>query len=111
MVHSDHMVVSFHPSRNGADNKNAGSATSAKASSNADANGEGQKRVHGPAVSERSIRMVEATGRVNIEKKMATLPVKSGVLRRSKEDSPSRVIPWFGKGNPCLGKADHHVPG
>ncbi len=69
VVHSDHMVVSFHPSRNGADNKNAGSTTSAKVPSNAGANGHGQKdRDTAPAVSERSIRMVEATGRVNIEK-------------------------------------------
>jgi len=69
VVHSDHMVVSFHPSRNGAEGKPANGAMSAKAPTSASVNGQAQRdRDTAPAVSERSIRMVEATGRVNIEK-------------------------------------------
>ncbi|MBS0168807.1 MAG: hypothetical protein JSR62_00515 [Nitrospira sp.] len=69
VVHSDHMVVSFHPSGHAAERKPGAGAVSAKPSSNAMANGHGGKdRDTTPAVSERSIRMVEATGRVKIEK-------------------------------------------
>ncbi len=67
VVYSDHMVVSFHPSRNGADSKSPAGATKSP-------NGPGtnkqvpQGRDAVPTVSDRSIRMVEATGRVKIEK-------------------------------------------
>ncbi len=69
VVHSDHMVVSFHPSRNGGEGKNGVGVKGGKVPSNGSANSHGQKdQDTAPAVSERSIRMVEATGRVNIEK-------------------------------------------
>ena len=67
VVHSDHMVVSFHPNRNGADSKNANGTTKPKNNSSAN-KPEPQGQDAAPAVSERSIRMVEATGRVRIEK-------------------------------------------
>ena len=67
VVHSDHMVVSFHPSHNGTDGKN--STGTNKSKSNPSTNKpESQGRDAAPTVSERSIRMVEATGRVKIEK-------------------------------------------
>lgn len=67
VVHSDHMVVSFHPSRNGADNKDSGGGTKSKGVTS-QTTAELKERDAAPAVSERSIRMVEATGRVNIKK-------------------------------------------
>lgn len=67
VVHSDHMVVSFHPSRNGADTKDSGGATKSKSPTNS-TTADSNERDSAPAVSERSIRMVEATGRVNIKK-------------------------------------------
>lgn len=67
VVHSDHMVVSFHPSRNGADNKDPGGATKSKGVTSSPS-ADSKDRDAAPAVSERSIRMVEATGRVNIKK-------------------------------------------
>ena len=67
VVHSDHMVVSFHPSRNGADGKESGGPTKSKNLTNP-TTAESKERDAAPAVSERSIRMVEATGRVNIKK-------------------------------------------
>lgn len=67
VVHSDHMVVSFHPSRNGAENK--GSAVAGKPKNSAPANKPDlSARDATPTVSDRSIRMVEATGHVKIEK-------------------------------------------
>ena len=66
VVHSDHMVVSFHPNRNGTDSKNANGATKSKNAPTA--NKPESQGEAAPAVSERSIRMVEATGRVRIEK-------------------------------------------
>ena len=67
VVQSDHMVVSFHPSRNGADHKDSGGATKSK-SLTSSTTSDSKERDAAPAVSERSIRMVEATGRVNIKK-------------------------------------------
>lgn len=67
VVQSDHMVVSFHPSRNGADNKDSGAGNKSKSLSHA-TTAESKERDTAPAVSERGIRMVEATGRVNIKK-------------------------------------------
>lgn len=67
VVHSDHMVVSFHPNRNGVDSKNSTGATKSKAQTSA-TTADSKERDTAPAVSERSIRLVEATGRVNIEK-------------------------------------------
>jgi len=67
VVHSDHMVVSFHPNRNGNDNKNSTGMTKSKSPAQANAP-DSKERDAAPAVSERSIRMVEATGHVNIEK-------------------------------------------
>ncbi len=67
VVHSDHMVVSFHPSRNGADSKDSGGTTKSK-NLTSPTTAEVKERDSTPAVSERSIRMVEATGRVNIKK-------------------------------------------
>jgi len=67
VVQSDHMVVSFHPGRNGADNKDSATGSKSKSLSNTTA-AESKERDAAPAVSERSIRMVEATGRVNIKK-------------------------------------------
>lgn len=67
VVHSDHMVVSFHPNRNGAESKNPVGATQSKGQTSA-TTADSKERDAAPAVSERSIRMVEATGRVNIEK-------------------------------------------
>ncbi len=67
VVHSDHMVVSFHPNRNGAESKNSVGATKSKSQTGA-AIADSKERDTAPAVSERSIRMVEATGRVNIKK-------------------------------------------
>ncbi|MCE3222795.1 MAG: uncharacterized protein K0S58_975 [Nitrospira sp.] len=67
VVHSDHMVVTFNASSDGAQAQAAPSADKPLASS-------GGKRplTHGreatPTVSDRSIRMLEATGRVKIEK-------------------------------------------
>ncbi len=69
VVHSDHMVVSFHPNRTAGEGKNGSVATSDKVPSNTGAAGQDEKaRDSAPAVSERSIRMVEATGRVKIVK-------------------------------------------
>ncbi|ULA69650.1 MAG: OstA-likeN domain-containing protein [Nitrospira sp.] len=67
VVHSDHMVVSFHPSRNGADSKDSGGTTKSK-NLTSPTTAEAKEQDSTPAVSERSIRMVEATGRVNIKK-------------------------------------------
>lgn len=67
VVHSDHMVVSFHPSHNGTNSKNGNGASKSKNSLSAN-KPESQSQDAAPAVSERSIRMVEATGRVRIEK-------------------------------------------
>jgi lipopolysaccharide export system protein LptA len=67
VVHSDHMVVSFHSSRNGVDGKIHTDAIKPKGIS-----GTNKKDLQGrdaaPTVSDRTIRMVEATGRVRIEK-------------------------------------------
>lgn len=69
VVHSDHMVVSFHPNRTAGEGKNAAVATNDKVPPNTRVAGQDEKgRDTAPAVSERSIRMVEATGRVKIEK-------------------------------------------
>ncbi|MCS6291276.1 MAG: hypothetical protein H8K10_20220 [Nitrospira sp.] len=67
VVHSDHMVVSFHPNRNGVDSKNVNGGTKSKNNSSAN-KPEPRGQDTAPGVSERSIRMVEATGRVRIEK-------------------------------------------
>ncbi len=67
VVHSDHMVVSFHPNQNGADSKNSVGATKSKGQTST-TTADSKEGDAAPAVSERSIRMVEATGRVNIEK-------------------------------------------
>lgn len=67
VVQSDHMVVSFHPSRNGGEHKDSAGATKSKNPAGL-ATAESKERDPAPAVSERSIRMVEATGRVNIKK-------------------------------------------
>ncbi|MBX3237967.1 MAG: hypothetical protein KF814_17620 [Nitrospiraceae bacterium] len=67
-VHSDHMVVSFHPSSNGVDPKPAvapkNAATGGKATKKEQAGGSEAM----PAVSDRTISMIEATGRVEIQK-------------------------------------------
>lgn len=67
VVQSDHMVVSFHPSRNGAGQKDSGGVTKSKGLPG-QTMADPKERDATPAVSERSIRMVEATGRVNIKK-------------------------------------------
>lgn len=67
VVHSDHMVVSFHSSRNGVDGKAPVDAVKPKGISGTNKK-ELQGREAAPTVSDRSIRMVEATGRVRIEK-------------------------------------------
>jgi len=67
VVQSDHMVVSFHPSRNGAGQKDSGGVTKSKGLPS-QTMPDSKERDATPAVSERSIRMVEATGRVNIKK-------------------------------------------
>ena len=67
VVQSDHMVVSFHPSRNGAGQKDSGGVTKSKGVPS-QTMPDSKERDATPAVSERSIRMVEATGRVNIKK-------------------------------------------
>lgn len=67
VVHSDHMVVSFHSAHNGAEGKKT--ADIAKTKDGLGTNKKGlQGRDAAPTVSDRSIRMVEATGRVRIEK-------------------------------------------
>lgn len=63
VVHSDHMVVSFH----GTDSKPAAGAIKSQAHPSTNKS-EAQGRDAPPTVSDRSIRMVEATGRVKIEK-------------------------------------------
>jgi lipopolysaccharide export system protein LptA len=66
VVHSDHMVVSFHPS-NGGEAKPASTAEPTTGSGKPpkkDATG----RDTMPTVSERTISMIEATGRVQIQK-------------------------------------------
>lgn len=67
MVHSDHMVVSFHSSRNGVDGRTTADAVKPKGISGTNKK-DLQGREAAPTVSDRSIRMVEATGRVRIEK-------------------------------------------
>ncbi|MGB3396924.1 MAG: LptA/OstA family protein [Nitrospira sp.] len=67
VVHSDHMVVSFHPNRTGADSKPAAVASKSKSNPTAKKM-ESPEQDAAPAVSERSIRMVVATGRVKIQK-------------------------------------------
>lgn len=67
VVHSDHMVVSFHQSRNGADGKGSSVAGKPKNSSSVN-RPDVAARDGAPTVSDRSIRMVEATGHVKIEK-------------------------------------------
>lgn len=67
VVQSDHMVVSFHPNRTGADSKPAAGASKSKSNPSAKKI-ESPEQDAAPAVSERSIRMVEATGRVRIQK-------------------------------------------
>jgi lipopolysaccharide export system protein LptA len=66
IVHSDHMVVSFHPS-NGTEGKapsNAEKTTGSGKPTKKDTSGKDAM----PAVSDRTISMIEATGRVQIEK-------------------------------------------
>jgi lipopolysaccharide export system protein LptA len=58
VVHSDRMVVSFRPAETGGKEK----------SDEAQAEPSGQKREAMPSVSNRSVSMIEATGRVKIEK-------------------------------------------
>ncbi|MBA2486732.1 MAG: hypothetical protein H0V35_11660 [Nitrospira sp.] len=67
VVHSDHMVVSFNPSRNGVESKSPVVAAKSHNSHGADKQ-VSQGRDAMPTVSDRSIRMLEATGRVKIEK-------------------------------------------
>ncbi len=67
VVYSDHMVVSFHSGRNGAAESAPADAANPKVlpgTKKKDPPG----RAAAPTVSDRSIRMVEATGRVRIEK-------------------------------------------
>ncbi|MBI4001102.1 MAG: hypothetical protein HY348_04885 [Nitrospira defluvii] len=67
VVYSDHMVVTFHASGNGAETQTSASAikpqNSLSANKQAPRGGDAT-----PTVSDRSIRMLEATGRVKIEK-------------------------------------------
>ncbi len=63
VVHSDHMVVSFH----GTDSKPVAGANKSQAHPSTNKS-EVQGRDAPPTVSDRSIRMVEATGRVKIVK-------------------------------------------
>lgn len=67
VVHSDHMVVSFHSSRNGVTENAAADVSGPKVLPGTKKN-DPQGRAAAPTVSDRSIRMVEATGRVRIEK-------------------------------------------
>ena len=67
VVHSDHMVVSFHPNRNGVEGKR-GAGVAKSQSGPLASKQDSQGRDAAPTVSDRSIRMVEATGRVRIEK-------------------------------------------
>jgi len=67
VVHSDHMVVTFNASGNGAEVQAAPGAT--KPAADLSGNKQASKgREAMPTVSDRSIRMLEATGRVKIEK-------------------------------------------
>jgi lipopolysaccharide export system protein LptA len=66
VVHSDHMVVSFHSSRNGKIGK--ASPDTARSISGTNKQDLQEGKAAPPTVSDRSIRMVEATGRVRIEK-------------------------------------------
>ena len=67
VVHSDHMVVTFNASNNGAEVQAAPGASqlASRLGGNTQAS---QGRDSMPTVSDRSIRMLEATGRVKIEK-------------------------------------------
>ena len=67
VVHSDHMVVTFNASNNGAEVQAApgASQSASRLGGNTQAS---QGRDSMPTVSDRSIRMLEATGRVKIEK-------------------------------------------
>ena len=67
VVYSDHMVVTFDGSGNGAEPRTAAGA--GKPQNNLGANKQASRgREATPTVSDRSIRMLEATGRVKIEK-------------------------------------------
>ena len=67
VVYSDHMVVTFHGSGNGAEPRT--SAGTPKPQNNLGVNKQTSRgREPTPTVSDRSIRMLEATGRVKIEK-------------------------------------------
>ena len=67
VVHSDHMVVTFHGSGNGTEPRNPAGAPKPKTISGT-IRQTSQGRGPTPTVSDRSIRMLEATGRVKIQK-------------------------------------------
>lgn len=67
VVYSDHMVVSFHSSRNGVTESAAVDIPGPKVLSGTKKK-DSPGRAAAPTVSDRSIRTVEATGRVRIEK-------------------------------------------
>jgi lipopolysaccharide export system protein LptA len=67
VVHSDHMVVTFNASTNGAATQTSpGASQSASNLSRSPQASQGRESM--PTVSDRSIRMLEATGHVRIEK-------------------------------------------
>ncbi|RIK58792.1 MAG: hypothetical protein DCC63_09480 [Nitrospira sp.] len=68
VVYSDHMVVSFYASHDGPSGDKSGDSKKVSKKNSGGTAGPGQGRDAAPSVSDRSIRMVEATGRVKIEK-------------------------------------------
>lgn len=68
VVHSDHMVVSFHPSNGGVDPKSGSVAKKAATGGKTTKKEPNAGRDAMPAVSDRTISMIEATGRVEIQK-------------------------------------------
>lgn len=67
VVYSDHMVVSFRSSANGNARTKSGTTASAQAGKSTEKKQKPGKDAM-PTVSDRTIRMIEATGRVKIEK-------------------------------------------
>jgi lipopolysaccharide export system protein LptA len=67
VVYSDHMVVSFRPSRNGNGSSKSGTMQSGRTAKPMDKKQKPGKEAM-PTVSDRAISKIEATGRVKIEK-------------------------------------------
>jgi lipopolysaccharide export system protein LptA len=84
VVYSDHMVVTFHGNGNGAEPRSPASAP--KPQNNLGIHKETSRgREPTPTVSDRSIRMLEATGRVKIEKEDGRATCRKAVYYESEK--------------------------